>query len=125
MRGAPHKDDDPRVDDAELLEEMHPRMRDICSRGRVVRRTVTNRIREIHGLFVQADRAERPAQPLTRLSDKRPSRFRLSPARCFAHEYDLGIWVTLANHWHTGPMLFAPPTGCDLSCPVLQRGALV
>ena len=28
-RGAPQKDDDPRADDAELFEEMHPRMRNI------------------------------------------------------------------------------------------------
>jgi hypothetical protein len=28
-RGAPQKNDDPRADDAELFEEMHPRMRNI------------------------------------------------------------------------------------------------
>jgi hypothetical protein len=113
-RRASEQHDDSWVDDVDLLAQVYAAVSDICPCRLPPLRTVLDRTGEVDGIYVQADASDRTAEPLARLSDKRPSRFGLVSARSFTDEHNPGVGAALAHDGFADARSPASPTGLDL-----------
>jgi len=89
--GASQQHDDLRIEDVELLTQVDSTVSDICRSQCAPRWAVFEQTGEVDGVFVQSDAPDRTAEPLARLSDKRPPRFGLFSAWRFTKEENLGV----------------------------------
>jgi hypothetical protein len=112
---ASEQHDNPWVDDVDLLTHVDAAVSDIC-RGRFASPwAVFDRTGEIDSLLVQADVLDRAPEPLTRLSNERPSCFGFASSRRFTDEDNLGVGAPLASDGFADAPSLALPAGLDVS----------
>ena len=101
LRGeAPHREDQLRLDQLDLLQEMRAALRDFLRRRVAVsRRAALEHVRDVDvGAARKADRRQHVVEQLARLADERIAEAILFRARRLADQHPVGVLVADAEH---------------------------